>query len=109
VSGSALPNYLVDRDFVDTCAVALGNAGESGYTFNVLGNPYAGDTPKRIDYIFARGEEGAEVEVVSSEMVLNRVEGAFMSDRCGVLSQIKVPAPTQGRQAQALVRWREES
>jgi endonuclease/exonuclease/phosphatase family metal-dependent hydrolase len=104
-SDSEFYSYLTGFNLIDTFAAA--NPADPGYTFDVPGNPFFdnGD-PRRIDYIFAiYGKQNPghpteqPLEVLASRVVLNGTPefGDFMSDHCGVLSQIMVTPPYGGK------------
>jgi endonuclease/exonuclease/phosphatase family metal-dependent hydrolase len=58
---------------------------KTGPTFGVLGNPYnRRSKPARIDFILVRGEK---VQIRQSRVVFN-APGEFVSDHCGVLTEI---------------------
>ena len=103
---SDLYSFLTDEiNLIDTFAAA--NVADPGYTFDVPGNPFFDDgSPRRIDYIFAiYGKQNPGIptepplEVLASRVVLNGTpeSGDFMSDHCGVLSQIMVTPPYGGK------------
>jgi endonuclease/exonuclease/phosphatase family metal-dependent hydrolase len=108
VPDSDLYRYLTnDFNLIDTFAPFYDEVSNPGYTFDVSGNPYF-DTgpPRRIDYIFAiygkqnpGHPEEQPLGVAASRVVLNGTTegGGFMSDHCGVLSQIVVTPPYGGK------------
>jgi LPXTG-motif cell wall-anchored protein len=66
---------------------------DPGYTFGVANNPYApSTTPKRIDFIFVRGED---LEISSSQVVFDGINGNYVSDHYGVITTItSTPLPS---------------
>jgi endonuclease/exonuclease/phosphatase family metal-dependent hydrolase len=101
LSDSGLYNYLTnDMKLIDTFAAANDLSTNPGYTFAVPGNPFGANAgPKRIDYIFAITSNLQPLGVIASRVALNATEGLgnFMSDHCGVLSQIYVSLPPGGK------------
>lgn len=60
---------------------------DAGFTYGVAGDPYGTSTnPARIDFIFVKGNG---LQIVSSKVVFDGVNGAFVSDHCGVLTEIR--------------------
>jgi endonuclease/exonuclease/phosphatase family metal-dependent hydrolase len=95
---SALYSYLTNHiKLVDTFAAANNLSKDPGYTFGVPGNPFGDATnPSRIDYILAITNGHNNIKKIASRVALNgeHASGDFMSDHCGVLSQITVsPIP----------------
>ncbi|MEJ2091425.1 MAG: endonuclease/exonuclease/phosphatase family protein [Syntrophobacterales bacterium] len=66
---------------------------DPGYTFGVSEDPYANtDSPRRIDYIFVRGDD---LEISSSQVVFDGINGDYVSDHFGVLTEITAtPLPS---------------
>lgn len=68
---------------------------DPGYTYGVPGDYDwydSGTTPKRIDYIFVRGEN---IRISSSEVVFDGTNGPYVSDHFGVLTEITAtPVPS---------------
>ena len=50
-------------------------------------------SPSRIDYLFVKGDN---FQIANSEVVFDGVNGDFVSDHCGVLTEIVVLAPLPG-------------
>ena len=98
--------YIYDlfgaQGFVDAYAAVNGcgpagccQGGDfSGCTFAVPGNPLAepGSFTARLDYLFVKGRTKAVV-VVKSEVVFNGINGDWVSDHSGVLTEIALDAP----------------
>jgi len=67
---------------------------DPGYTFGLPDNPFTDPSvtsPSRIDYLFVKGDN---LQIARSEVVFNGLNGAFVSDHCGVLTEINVvPLP----------------
>jgi len=66
---------------------------DPGYTFGMAENPYApNSTPNRIDFIFVRGDG---IQISTSQVVFDGVNGDFVSDHYGVLTEITAtPLPS---------------
>jgi endonuclease/exonuclease/phosphatase family metal-dependent hydrolase len=69
---------------------------DPGYTFGVAANPFAPNplpsSPSRIDFIFVRGDN---IEITSSQVVFDGINGEFVSDHFGVLTEITAtPLPS---------------
>ena len=100
-SDSALYSYLTgDMKLIDTFAAANDLSTNPGYTIAVPGNPFGSATgPRRIDYVFAITGTQPPLGVIASRVALNATQdlGNFMSDHCGVLSQINVSPPPGGK------------
>jgi len=68
---------------------------DPGYTFAVAGNPFAPDnpgSPRRIDYIFVRGDD---LKISSSQVVFDGINGEYVSDHFGVVTEITAtPLPS---------------
>lgn len=82
-------SIFITNGFTDSYAAV--NA-DPGYTYGVAGDPYAtSDTPTRIDFIFVKGDD---IQITTSQVVFDGVNGAFVSDHFGVLTEIRaVPVP----------------
>jgi maltose 6'-phosphate phosphatase len=83
-------NEIIDFGLIDTYAIANGcypccshDEDYLGCTYGVTGNPYA-DEPARIDYIFIKG-----LDVLDSDVVFNS-DPTWVSDHSGVLSKISL-------------------
>lgn len=78
------------QGFIDSfaalhCPADPRGCATTGPTFGVSGNPYARKSnPRRIDYIWVRGNK---VQIRRSRVVFN-TPGEFVSDHCGVLTEI---------------------
>lgn len=71
------------------------NPTDPGYTSDALTNPYKDGTDKRkrVDYIFYRSGQDAELKVLSSELAFNQaVDGMFVSDHYGLHTQFQLTA-----------------
>ena len=84
-------NEISDFGFIDTYNVAndcysccCEEEGYFGCTYGVAGNPY-GESPVRIDYIFIKG-----MNILNSDVVFNS-DPWWVSDHSGVLSRINLP------------------
>ena len=68
---------------------------DPGYTFAMEENPYAPDnpgSPRRIDFIFVRGDD---LQISSSQVVFDGINGDYVSDHFGVLTEITAtPIPS---------------
>jgi maltose 6'-phosphate phosphatase len=98
-------NKITNCGFIDTYATVNGLkftccdaiSGGECCTFAVPGNPYAIDfqthfpkPPQRLDYIFAKWQNLAPLDIISSEVVFNKAPN-WVSDHSGVLTTIKLP------------------
>jgi endonuclease/exonuclease/phosphatase family metal-dependent hydrolase len=64
---------------------------DAGSTYGVAGDPYATSSkPARIDFIFVKG---SGLQIVSSKVVFDGVNGDYVSDHCGVLTEIRAVSP----------------
>jgi endonuclease/exonuclease/phosphatase family metal-dependent hydrolase len=78
------------KGFIDSfaalhCPTDPGGCTKIGPTFGVLSNPYARRVkPARIDFVLVRGDK---VQISQSRVVFNS-PGNFVSDHCGVLTEI---------------------
>jgi maltose 6'-phosphate phosphatase len=89
--GPEIYNEIIDSGFIDTYSAANGcqsccstQEGYEGCTYAVSGNPYANNSTKRIDYIFAR-----DLEVINSTTVF-KSDPFWVSDHSGVLSKLAI-------------------
>jgi endonuclease/exonuclease/phosphatase family metal-dependent hydrolase len=92
---------FLDHGFADTYAAAncpgapqncCTQEKTQGCTFRAPGNPLASSgAPSRIDFLLVRGKG---MQVKQSQVVFNGGNGPFVSDHCGVLTEIAKPAVT---------------
>ena len=86
---------FLDHGFTDTYAAAHCPAAPQncctqentgGCTIRVPGNPLGSSgSPSRIDFLLVRGKG---MQVKQSQVVFNGANGPFVSDHCGVLTEI---------------------
>jgi endonuclease/exonuclease/phosphatase family metal-dependent hydrolase len=94
---------FIDHGFTDTYAAAncpgapqncCTPENPRGCTIWVPGNPLGSSgTPSRIDFLLVRGKG---IQVKQSQVVFNGVNGPFVSDHCGVLTEIAKQSITPG-------------
>ncbi len=92
-NSTAYQKFLA-QGFIDSYAAAQGlsdpgtcctSDDTGGCTFGLPDNPFVtGGSPARIDFVFIRGKS---IRVKASNVVFNAV-GSFVSDHCGVLTEI---------------------
>jgi endonuclease/exonuclease/phosphatase family metal-dependent hydrolase len=84
-------DIFINNNFRDSF-IDVNHNINSGATFGVAGNPYGtSTTPERIDYIFIRGKN---IKISNSYLVFNGINGDYLSDHFGVLTEIKaLPLP----------------
>lgn len=82
-------NIFLTNGFKDSFAEVNSSPG---YTYGVAGDPYAtSSTPARIDFIFVKGND---IQITSSQVVFDGLNGGYVSDHFGVLTEITaVPVP----------------
>ena len=75
---------FLNNGFIDSYAAV--NA-DPGYTVGSSANPLSqGGDPARIDYVFVKGKN---LKITSSKVVFNGINGDFVSDHFGVLTEIR--------------------
>jgi endonuclease/exonuclease/phosphatase family metal-dependent hydrolase len=78
-------DIFLKNGFIDSYRKVNSDAGS---TYGVAGDPYTTPgTPVRIDFIFVKGNG---LQIVSSQVVFDGVNGDYVSDHLGVLTEIRV-------------------